>query len=280
MLSDAPLVPQYILLLLALSCVCYSFWLGTLIARLIRYDGALGPRPKKYNIVPQYLKDRHAAAREANESRMPHSAFPDPLSIPNHDTDNMTEDEIRATIAEEDRISRLPAFVQDDCGDGEEFPDVQAADHEVVFKKKTHPSYRANPPQYMQMGLRKLELADWLTVNGEYKEFHAARVRLLGEKPEEVLQVNDKAEQACEELMHEVVDFLVRTYPQCFEVLESERGKVVVNKMTDERFDLQRPWSMHPLEVCARLAMEDFNILMKSELTGQHYLCVVRVAFE
>jgi hypothetical protein len=189
----------------------------------------------------------------------------------------MTEEEIRAAIAEEERIARLPTFVQDDCGDGEEFPHVQAADHEVVFKKKTHPSYCADPPQYMQMGLRK---ADWLAVNGDYKEFHAARVRLLEEKPEEVLQVNAKAEQACEGLMHEVVNFLVRAYPQCFEVLECGRGKIVVNKMTDERFDLQRPWSVHPLEVCTRLAMEDFNILMKSGLTGQHYLCVVRLPVE
>jgi hypothetical protein len=88
-----------------------------------------------------------------------------------------------------------------------------------------------------------------------------------------VLQVNDKAEQACEELMHEAVDFLVHAYPQFFEVLERGRGRVVVvNKMTDERFELHRPWSVHLLEVCARLAMEDFNILMKSELTGQDYL--------
>jgi hypothetical protein len=226
MLSEAPLVPQYILLLLALSCACYSFWLGTLIARLICYDGTLGPRPKKYNIVPQYLKDRYASAREANASRLSnHSGIFGPSLASSNDTDNMTEEEIRAAIAEEERIARLPTFVQDDCGDGEEFPHVQAADHEVVFKKKTHPSYCADPPQYMQMGLRKLELADWLAVNGDYKEFHAARVRLLEEKPEEVLQVNAKAEQACEELMHEVVDFLVRAYLQCFEVLECGRRK-------------------------------------------------------
>jgi hypothetical protein len=168
MLSVKSLVPQYIILLLALFCISYSFGFGTVIARIIRYDGALGPRSKKYNIVPQYLKDRYAAAREANESRMSsNSAFPGQPSLPSHDTDNMTEEEIRAAIAEEERIARLPVFVQDDCGDGEEFPHAHLADHEIVSEKRIYSNYRANPPQYMQMGLRKLELADWLIVNGD-----------------------------------------------------------------------------------------------------------------
>lgn len=273
MLPSAPSAPQYIVLLLALFCAIYSFWIGTVVARLIRYHGALGPRAKKYNIVPQYLKDRYAAAREANESRISnHSTFPGPSSIASINTDNSTEEQIRAAIAEEERIASLPAFVQDDCGDGAEFPDVQYANREMSSDEKTYPTYRDSPPKYMQMGLKKLELADWLIVDNKYTEFHAARARLLEERSEEVIQVSARAEQACEELMHEVVDFLVRAYPMCFEVAESGRGKMVVNKMTKERFALQEPWSVHPLEVCARLAMEDFNILMRSELTGQHYL--------
>jgi hypothetical protein len=47
---------------------------------------------------------------------------------------------------------------------------------------------------------------------------------------------------------------------------------LVHNKLTDERWALQRPYPRHPLEICARLCMEDFNIMVKSPFSGTHTL--------
>lgn len=271
MLLYDPLVPQIVLLILALFFALYSFWLGTCIARLIRYNGALGPPYKRYNIVPQYLKDRYAAARENNNSRMSNRTHFPGITEP-ESTENLTEEEIRAAIAEEERIARLPTFVQDDCGDGDEFPGVPFADHVAALEPEPHPSFRAEPPNYMQMGLQKLNMSKWLTVDNTYKEFHEARLELLETKKNEVLQVSAEGEAACEELMWEVVNFLTETYPALYEILESGRGRRIWNKFVNEEYALEKPWDIHPLEVCARLAMEDFNILAKSEFSGQHHL--------
>ncbi|KAF2799708.1 hypothetical protein K505DRAFT_230533 [Melanomma pulvis-pyrius CBS 109.77] len=194
-------------------------------------------------------------------------------------TENLTEEEIRAAIAEEERIARLPTFIQDDCGDGDEFPDVPFADHVAAREPKPHRSFRAEPPSYMQMGLQKLDIGKWLTVDNTYREFHEARLELLETKKNEVLQVSAEGEAACEELMWEVVNFLTETHPALYEILESGRGRRIWNKFVNEEYALERPWDIHPLEVCARLAMEDFNVLAKSEFSGQHHLVASATLF-
>jgi len=273
-LTDQALVPNVALVLLALFFALLSFRTGIIITRIVRYNGQGGPLHKRHDIVPQYLKERYITARESNLRRSStETRLPAPPMI---EIDNLTEEELRDAIAEEERIMRLPTFIQDDCGDGENFPDVPLADHRTISTLESAPRRGSgvNTPSYVQMGLHKLDPKTWLTVDNTYADFHAARSELLEYRKEEVLRVSPEGEQACKELMKEVVDFLVKTYPQYFEIvgMNGTKGKKVKNKIIGEEFALQCPFDVHPLEMCARLAMEDFNILMKSELTGKHIL--------
>lgn len=189
--------------------------------------------------------------------------------------EKIDDEEVRRKIKEEKRISKLPVFVQDDCGDGSLFPDVREVDPKTYYfpDARAVPNIRSRPENYRTLGLKKLDVDNWLVVDSMYTELHRARAKLLAEKKEEVIQVTHDGEEACEELMWQVVLFLTQRFPGIFEITHYGNGKKVVrNKIMREGFALQRPWDVHPLEVCARLAMEDFSIWKKGEFTGEHYL--------
>ncbi|KAJ4336624.1 hypothetical protein N0V95_008561 [Ascochyta clinopodiicola] len=288
--DDPDPVPIYLLLILAISLCAYFGWIASVAVRLYYYKGALGPEPERFVILPVYLRDR--SPQRGHHRRV--TAFPIPASpnsperelvrisrvagvnIADVDTNELPDPEIRAFFAEQKRISRLPAFVQDDCGDGSDFPDVPVAVRSVELKNKPAPSGIARRPStsYMALGLEKLEQCEWLTVDDTYKDLHAARDHLLATKNTDCIQVKHDGEAACEELLEEVVRFLVSTYPDNFSIKTTNRRRHIRNELTQEEWSLVRPFDCHPLEVCARLAVEDFSILLKGEFTQQYYLCV------
>ncbi|KAF2469864.1 uncharacterized protein BDR25DRAFT_370514, partial [Lindgomyces ingoldianus] len=193
----------------------------------------------------------------------------------------------RAAAAEQARIARLPTFEQDDCGDGRNFPDIPYADEELVARslampeEETYPRprFRENPGDYMTLGLRKLGMEEWLIVDETYREFYNAKKYLLETKQAEVIKVLPEAEDACKELMQEVVGFWLDKYPKYYDVVKRAGVRKIRNKVVKEELRLDPPYDVHLLEMCARLAMEDFNILRKSEFSGMHYLIASATAF-
>ncbi|KAF2749515.1 hypothetical protein M011DRAFT_475597 [Sporormia fimetaria CBS 119925] len=343
-----------LLILISVLLAIYFAFLATLLARLWYYSGDLGPQPKRYIILPRYLRNSLSTPLP---NKLPPPASPlenpfaDPIdtpsaeathdanlepdrwtNIPSHLTLDLTTSPssltlpgIRALLKEQNRISRLPHFQQDDCGDGSEFPDVPVVDPtnpedpvlkkwrrgedvryqadvlgeiergvrrktEVVKKEGSDEVYKKsgfrNSPStgnYMTMGLRKLDLhREWLVVEdtAAYAALMSARATLLPRKRAEVIVVEREAEEACEELLNSVFTFLTTRYPNFFEILEKYAGvKVIRNKKTNEEYRIHKPWSCHPLELCARLACEDFNVLAKSEFTGEHRLIASATLF-
>lgn len=326
--------PEVILILLCAGIGIYIFFLAAVLVRLLRYGGDLGPQPKRYIILPQYLKEavvkeaeeeaarKHGTSSDNNNTNMNEiynvgSRFSTTLPTgttavvnstaintgvgnrgsrwrrtmyfdPNIDLDNLPgspAESIKARLREQRRISKMPHFIQDDCGDGRDFPNVPAINpndpNDPVLlaqlreeREVKTPGSRKEPGKYMTMGLKKLDWSQWLVVDDTYLQFHAARTRLLAQKKVEVVQVvaEREAEEACAELLREVVAFLTTMYPEHFQLEEKNGVKVVRNAFTGEEHRVQMPWKKHPLEICARLAMEDFNLLMKSEFTGEHRL--------
>jgi hypothetical protein len=63
--------------------------------------------------------------------------------------------------------------------------------------------------------------------------------------------------------MQQVAAFLVETYPNQFKYQTKHRRRHIRNELTMQDFSLDRPFYYHPLEVCARLAMEDFQVFGK-----------------
>lgn len=191
------------------------------------------------------------------------------------DADNLPDPGIRTFLVEQQRISRLPAFVQDDCGDGSDFPDIPFAYSPVETKQPNllpETLNRKPSAKYKSTRLKKVSQDEWLTIDNTYKNMHAARESLLTKNNAECVQVCGDGEPACEELLQEVAKLLTSKYPERFSIKTSNRCRHIRNDITREQWSLDRQFDCHPLEVCARLAMEDFNVLLKGEFTQQYYL--------
>jgi hypothetical protein len=287
--DDPDPVPIYTLFILAVLLWAYFAWLGSVAVRLCFYKGALAPEPKRFVILPAYLRDR--SPQHGHNRRV--TAFPIPtppkssareltqisqvprVNFANVDANDLPDPEIRAFLAEQQRISRLTAFVQDDCGDGSDFPDIPFATTPVGTKQQTlaPPDLKRTPTtKYRPMGLKNLAQDEWLTIDNTYKKMHKVRDYLLNNNTVECVQVKRDGEDACEELLQEIVKFLSSKYPKKFSTKTVNRRKHIRNELTKEEWSLVRPFDCHPLEVCARLAMEDFNILLKGDFTQQYYL--------
>jgi hypothetical protein len=140
-------------------------------------------------------------------------------------------------------------------------------------------SVRGNPVFNRTMGLQKLDISTWLVVDNRYITFHNVRTNLFNTRRSDIIQTTDaiKVEEACEELLGMVSTFLLEKYTTNFGTFREppdSNGKFMIRSriVNNNIFDLEPPFSMHPLEICARLAMEDFNILIKDEATGEHHL--------
>jgi hypothetical protein len=280
-LSPDP-TPLYILVVL-LGCICcYSFFLGTVVVRLWFYKGELGPAPEKFLVI----RDRNLAIDNDEPSfttRIPQSDNTavstglDPRSFSTATTINMQDMgdpneiqdlKLRATIKEEQEISRMPAFDADDGGDGW-FPDIPITYKPV--EDVIHPAKKDGP---QRLGLKAFERGTWLAVDKnciQYLKYQEARTSLLATNKDECIYTHQHphAEEACEELLQAIAAFLVETYPDKFRLFGK---KYIRNELTHDEYSLARPFEHHPIEVCARLAAEDFQIFMRDDFNREWYL--------
>ncbi|KAF2120187.1 hypothetical protein BDV96DRAFT_674465 [Lophiotrema nucula] len=279
-----------VITILCLVFSTFAILFGATLVNLYKRNGNLHLKLTKPVIIPAYRQEATAKYVEDLKARTGRTDTTTSTSRGGNGdgdddhgsrtTERVEIEAIKRRIAREDkRISKLPTFEQDDCGDGTNFPEVQMADTLSTVQPYPLPPFRERPPNYMQMGLKKLDIDAWLTVDKNYRDQHGVRKKLLDRKKEEVLQVTDDGEEACIELMEEVVGFLVKKYPKYFQLVERDGRTKVLNAIMEEEFCVQRPYEMHPLEVCARLANEDFNILFKSEFSGEHVLAASATLF-
>jgi len=125
------------------------------------------------------------------------------------------------------------------------------------------------------MGLRKPCTDTWLSVDEQYLAEHKIKSDLLEHKKDKLLNSSDISQAACEETLEVVVEYLTHTYPKSFKQYDHHTcGPCVEVIETGEIFGTRAPFvNMSPLEIAARLAMEDFNILMKDN-NDEHLLYV------
>ncbi|PGH37034.1 hypothetical protein GX50_00017 [[Emmonsia] crescens] len=138
-----------------------------------------------------------------------------------------------------------------------------------VEQVKGRARYRTN------MGLKRLDQHNWLTIDKNYMEQHELRDALFQTQRIKVFQCLPEAQHACEELLQEVATYLCGRYPTIFEM---DKDAVKITK-TGEIFCLGDPTDdLEPLEAAARLAMEDFSILLEND-SGQSYLAATASLF-
>jgi len=294
--------PLYILLIFIIGICSYFFFLGTAAVRLWFYKGALGPEPEKFIVIRSEvltstdsssspsisdLKNRRRTVFHADSlscaptEAMAHTTALDTQTFSTATTitvnmqdigDDLSEIQdarVRNHVAEERRISRIPAFDADDCGDGEYFPCIPVATSPVeegvtaptLFSSSLATSLTTHIPY-----------AHWLTIPLHYMSQHTARSQLLARNRAACIQVLPDAQAACRELMLEVCDFLVERFPQQFAFQKKMGRRYIRNEATMEDFLLEAPWRVDPMEVVARLTGEDWCIWGRSESTRMWYL--------
>ena len=130
------------------------------------------------------------------------------------------------------------------------------------------------------MGIHKTRNDCWLTINDKYLNEHKIRAALLQTRGSKLLQCSSGSEMACEEALEVVVDYLTSTYPGLFRLREKQApGRYIEIVETGELFYISAPFDrMGALEIAARLAMEDFNILTRDK-DGQHVLIASATCF-
>lgn len=129
------------------------------------------------------------------------------------------------------------------------------------------PPLRMERSQQMAMGFKLLDNSNWLTIDSNYLHEHLIRRNSLRDCYSNVIQCLPGSEQACQETLDLVVNFLTARYKHYFTVKESQ----IRNHLTNETH-LVGTQCPHPLEIAARLAMEDFNIMMKNSESGEYRL--------
>jgi hypothetical protein len=132
------------------------------------------------------------------------------------------------------------------------------------------PPLKPGASTHMNMGLRKFESFNWLTIDEHYLPEHNIRSRLLTDHISSVLQCLPGSESACHEVLSAVASFLTSRYPYMFMFSGSGRSKLIHNLQTGESFQVVD--NPRPLETAARLAMEDFNLLVKDPSNEEYRL--------
>lgn len=160
----------------------------------------------------------------------------------------------------------------------------QTLDHHVVGSSGKEKLQDVPPavqqvgkPYYMTMGLKRLDTENWLTIDSEYMSEHVIRKELLDNDLPAVLQCLPGSELACTETLQIVVEFLVSQYPEKFTLKGSSNTLSIHNTATKDTFSLVDV--PNPLELAARLAMEDFNILIKDPSDQQYHLMASATLF-
>lgn len=122
------------------------------------------------------------------------------------------------------------------------------------------------------MGLRKLDVRNWLTVDKNYMKEHDIRNSLLKKERKKVFECLPESREACAEILEIVSDFLCERYPSMFRMKQDGAKTEIQNIKTGESFVSDGSDStMEPLEIAVRLVMEDLNVLMQNS-EGEYYL--------
>lgn len=138
---------------------------------------------------------------------------------------------------------------------------------------------KGNQKFRITMGLRKLDVWNWLTVDQNYMKEHEIRDSLLRSQRENVFECLPESKAACAEVLELVSEFLCERYPSMFFMEKDGNTNKVHNTKTGEEFVIgDENGPAEPLEIAARLAMEDLSVLMKNE-DGEYYLAASATLF-
>lgn len=126
----------------------------------------------------------------------------------------------------------------------------------------------------MEMGLNRLDLADWIEIDHTFAQDLALKRRLLAERRDDVFMALPQADPGATETLALLADHLPASFPLFFE----RDGQVLHNRITGERWDLAAS-GLHPLDLAGRLVQEDLCLMAEDPASGEYRLVAASVCF-
>ncbi len=126
------------------------------------------------------------------------------------------------------------------------------------------PRYRPflDGPWRLAMGLKALDLSDWIEIDETFAAQLAERGRRLDQQRTEVFQALPESLLGQAEVLTLLLDHL----PGCFPEVYRRAPDAIENLVTGERFALDlAAWRDAPLELAGRLVQEDLCLMRRSE---------------
>jgi len=114
-------------------------------------------------------------------------------------------------------------------------------------------------PWRLAMGLKALELREWIEIDGDFAAQLKERRRLLDERHDEVCRALPESAAGQGELLELLLEHLPARFPAHY---RRSNGRIS-NLVTGERFD-PAAWRAAPLELAGRLVQEDLCLLQRA----------------
>ena len=114
-------------------------------------------------------------------------------------------------------------------------------------------------PYRMQMGLRPLDLAEWIEIDADLGAILREKRRLLALRHAEVFAALASTEEAGEEVLDLLFDHLPRRFPTQYPRMDA----TIALAATGEIIGRRHP-ALHPLDAAARLVPEDLCLMRRS----------------
>jgi dimethylamine monooxygenase subunit A len=111
-------------------------------------------------------------------------------------------------------------------------------------------------PQVLSMGLKTLDLRDWVEIDDQFAAQLAERRRLLTEHRDQVLAALPDAADGQREVLALLLDHLPARFPERYR----RQPGAIANLATGERFVLD-DYAVFPLELAGRLVQEDLCLM-------------------
>jgi hypothetical protein len=114
-------------------------------------------------------------------------------------------------------------------------------------------------PQVLSMGLKALDLREWILIDDQFATQLAERRRLLAEQRDQVLAALPEAADGQREVLALLLDHLPARFPEVYR----RKPGALANLATGERFLLDA-FAEAPLELAGRLVQEDLCLMGKA----------------
>jgi Haem-dependent oxidative N-demethylase, alpha subunit-like len=115
-------------------------------------------------------------------------------------------------------------------------------------------------PWRLAMGIKALDLEEWIEIDERFAAQLAERKRLLDDQRSAVLGELPESRSGQRELLKLLLDHLPRRFPEQFRRVDGR----IENRVTGERFVLAA-WEDAPLELMGRLVQEDLCLMRRGD---------------